>query len=197
MCGRLRARFTPRTKPASQCRREGHARLDLRAGSDAGRTTDDGVPNLRWASAGADSRIPDSASAARLDPARPADAMVERGTVWQSQWRHPAALEIGSEHAHPEALLLLGPISLVARKRVVAGQPWAADRRSAKLFECQTQANRRPGGGSATVTSFPGADCACPARDGADAGARHAPASAVTPASLGSGPSATPAPKSQ
>jgi hypothetical protein len=99
--------------------------------------------------------------------------MAERGAAGQSERRHPAAHEIGIEPSYPGPLLLFGPVSLVARQRVVAGQPCAADRCSAKLFECQTQANRRPGGGSATVTSFPGADCACPARDGADAGARH------------------------
>src|SRR5208337_2243308 len=78
---------------------EGLARPDFRARPDSGGTGYEGVRNLRRSSAGADLGIPDTASSARPDPARSADAVAERGAVRQSQRRHTAALEIGTEQS--------------------------------------------------------------------------------------------------
>src|SRR5580704_7737714 len=93
--------------------------------------------------------------------------MAERGAAGQSERRHPAAHEIGTEPSYQAPLLFLGPVSLVARQRVVAGQPYTSDRCAAELSGRQAQTDRRRGRGSESVAAIAGADRAFPPCDGA------------------------------
>ena len=137
---------------------EGQARFDLRAGSDSAgeryrRSTKSSMA-MGWCRF-RNTCVP---SAARPDPARPADAMAERGALGRSQRRRPAAHKIGTEQSDPESLLLLRAVSFMARERVAAGQPRPADCCAAKLFrrEAQRRSLTRPAGPSA-VASVAGA----------------------------------------